>query len=554
MKLTPYHAKYYAYELTRRCPPDSDDRLAGALVDARVDLNPHQIEAALFTFRSPLSRGVLLADEVGLGKTIEAGLVLAQKWAERRRRVLVITPANLRKQWHQELSDKFFLPCRILESRSYNEAIKQGRFRPFEPDGEIVICSYQFARAKAASWDMVVMDEAHRLRNVYKPSNVIANTLKQALAPFPKLLLTATPLQNSLLELYGLVSIIDDQVFGDGRSFREQFADPYANKPYSRGTYSIIGPTGRTFAPPPGRYWRISEDKLRALDEAGRIWWGPRKDARPSIKRYLSEVGDLVPRTLWGKKDVGSNRTSKNEMRALFPGDTSFGTPKPERLIERVLALSTKPDDLVLDSFAGSGTTGAVCQKTGRRWIMIELGEHAHSYIVPRLKQVIDGRDAGGVTEMTDWQGGGGFRFYRLAPSLLERDKWGNWVINKAYDAAMLSEALCKLEGFTYAPSDTVFWQHGHSTERDFIYVTTHQLTQAQFQQISDEVGPERSLLIMCTAFRGRPEEFANLTVKRIPKAVLSRCEWGRDDYSLEVANLPPAPPPPGQQELALAD
>ncbi|MEQ1871507.1 MAG: SNF2-related protein [Vicinamibacterales bacterium] len=228
--LTPYHAKYYAYALTRRCPPDSDDRLASALVDAQVDLNPHQIDAALFSFRSPLSRGVLLADEVGLGKTIEAGLVLAQRWAERKRRFLVITPSNLRKQWHQELTDKFFLPCRILEAKSYNDAIKAGQFRPFEADGHIVICSYQFARNKAVdvhntAWDLVVMDEAHRLRNVYKPSNVIANTLKQALASAPKLLLTATPLQNSLLELFGLVSIIDDQVFGDLKSFREQFSD-----------------------------------------------------------------------------------------------------------------------------------------------------------------------------------------------------------------------------------------------------------------------------------------------------------------------------------------
>lgn len=228
--LTPYHAKYYAYELTRRCPPDSDDRLASALVDAQVDLNPHQIDAALFSFKSPLSRGVLLADEVGLGKTIEAGLVLAQKWAERKRRLLVITPSNLRKQWHQELTDKCFLPCRILEAKSYNEAIKAGQFRPFELEGQIVICSYQFARNKAAdvhqtAWDVVVMDEAHRLRNVYKPSNVIANTLKEALANAPKILLTATPLQNSLVELFGLVSIMDDQVFGDLKSFGEQFSD-----------------------------------------------------------------------------------------------------------------------------------------------------------------------------------------------------------------------------------------------------------------------------------------------------------------------------------------
>src|ERR1019366_6936688 len=229
MGLTDYHAKYFAYELTKRCPSDSVEKLAGAVASAQVDLNPHQVDAALFAFSSPLSRGALLADEVGLGKTIEAGLVLSQRWAERKRRILVITPANLRKQWHQELSEKFFLPCQLLETKSYNAAIKVGNFRPFEADG-IVICSYQFARNKAADiastpWDLVVMDEAHRLRNVYKPSNVIANTLKLALANKHKLLLTATPLQNSLLELFGLVSFIDEHTFGDLKSFREQFAN-----------------------------------------------------------------------------------------------------------------------------------------------------------------------------------------------------------------------------------------------------------------------------------------------------------------------------------------
>src|SRR5688500_3206534 len=228
--LTPYHAKYFAHELTKRCPSDSIEKLASALVDAQVDLNPHQVEAALFAFRSPLSRGALLADEVGLGKTIEAGLVLSQRWAERKRRVLVIVPSNLRKQWHQELGEKFFLPCHILETRSYKDAVKQGNFKPFEARDAVVICSYQFACNKASDvsavhWDLVVIDEAHRLRNVYKPSNVIANTLKGALGHCQKLLLTATPLQNSLLELFGLVSFIDEHVFGDLQSFREQFAN-----------------------------------------------------------------------------------------------------------------------------------------------------------------------------------------------------------------------------------------------------------------------------------------------------------------------------------------
>ena len=206
------------------------EKLAGAVAGAQVDLNPHQVDAALFAFNSPLSKGALLADEVGLGKTIEAGLVLSQRWAERKRRILVIVPSNLRKQWYQELSEKFFLPCQILETKSYNAAVKVGNFRPFEANDAIVICSYQFARNKAAdvantAWDLVVMDEAHRLRNVYKPSNVIANTLKLALANKQKLLLTATPLQNSLLELFGLVSFIDEHTFGDLKSFREQFAN-----------------------------------------------------------------------------------------------------------------------------------------------------------------------------------------------------------------------------------------------------------------------------------------------------------------------------------------
>ena len=229
VNLTDYHSKYFAYELTKRCSSDSMEKLAGAVAGAQVDLNPHQVDAALFAFNSPLSRGALLADEVGLGKTIEAGLVLSQKWAERKRRILIIVPSNLRKQWHQELSEKFFLPCEILETKSYNARIKVGNFRPFETKDTIVICSYQFARNKAADvantpWDLVVLDEAHRLRNVYKPSNIIANTLKVALANKHKLLLTATPLQNSLLELFGLVSFIDEHTFGDLKSFREQFA------------------------------------------------------------------------------------------------------------------------------------------------------------------------------------------------------------------------------------------------------------------------------------------------------------------------------------------
>lgn len=226
--LTPYHAKYFAYELTKRSSSDSMQKLASTLVDAQVDLNPHQVDAALFAFRSPLSKGAILADEVGLGKTIEAGLVISQKWAERKRKIIIITPANLRKQWSQELQDKFFLNSVILEAKSFNEFIKKGKLNPFDqPD--IIICSYQFARTKEPylkliQWDLAVVDEAHRLRNVYKANNKIAKSIKDSLIEAPKILLTATPLQNSLLELYGLVSIIDDYSFGDLKSFKTQYS------------------------------------------------------------------------------------------------------------------------------------------------------------------------------------------------------------------------------------------------------------------------------------------------------------------------------------------
>jgi ERCC4-related helicase len=227
MNITAYHSKYFAHELTKRCASGSIEKIAGALADAQVDLNPHQIEAALFSFQSPLSKGAVLADEVGLGKTIEAGILLAQKWAEKKCNLLIIVPSNLRKQWSQELADKFFLPSAILETRTFNEQIKSGNLNPFKQDA-VVICSFQFARSKEpyivqTPWDLVVIDEAHRLRNVYKPTNKIANAIKKAIAPYPKVLLTATPLQNTLLELYGLVSIIDDYVFGDLASFKTQF-------------------------------------------------------------------------------------------------------------------------------------------------------------------------------------------------------------------------------------------------------------------------------------------------------------------------------------------
>jgi adenine-specific DNA-methyltransferase len=215
---------------------------------------------------------------------------------------------------------------------------------------------------------------------------------------------------------------------------------------------------------------------------------------------------------------------------------------KPEALIKRCIELATDPGDLVLDSFLGSGTTAAVAHKMRRRWIGIELGEHALTHVVPRMRALIDGEDASGVTKALKWKGGGGFRYYRLAPSLLEKDVWGNWIISREFDAAKLSQAVCKLMGFVYQPDETSYWMQGRSSETDFIFITTQSLTHEQLAAISEEVGDERTLLVCCKAFRANADAFANLTIKKIPQAVLRKCEWGHDDYSLHVANLPEAP------------
>jgi adenine-specific DNA-methyltransferase len=318
----------------------------------------------------------------------------------------------------------------------------------------------------------------------------------------------------------------------------------FARTGYSANLYSITTPSGRTVTPPAGTCWRVSEKRFQELVDNNEVWFGETGRNVPRLKRFRSSVQEgIVATTLWLRDETGDNQEAKREV-TLFNQSNVFATPKPEKLLKRIFDLSTVEGDLVLDSFAGSGTTGAVAQKMGRRWIMIELGDHIHSHIVPRLKKVIDSEDPGGVTEATGWQGGGGFRYFKLAPSLLEKDKWDNWVISKEYNAAMLAEAICKLEGFTYAPSETLYWQQGYSTERDFLYVTTAHLTPEQLQQLSDEVGSERTLLVLCTAFRGKSDRFPNLTVKKIPTQVLSRCEWGHDDYSLQVENLPKAPPP----------
>lgn len=308
--------------------------------------------------------------------------------------------------------------------------------------------------------------------------------------------------------------------------------------------YPIINPiSGREILPSETRVWGYDRARHQQHVEENKLWWGKNgEQEKPRLKVFLEAVGrGVVPDTLWLRDKVGDNQDAKREAMALVPHDP-FSTPKPERLLRHVIQIATNPGDIVLDSFAGSGTTGAVAHKMRRQWLMVELRDHARTHIVQRMKKVIDGDDPNGITDAVGWKGGGGFRFDRLAPSLLVKDRWGNWVISKEYNPAMLAEAMCKHLGFAYAPSQDPleYWRHGQSSERDFLFVTTHALTHDMLSAISYDVGPDRHLQICCKAFSSKQaNKFENLTLVRIPQAILATCEWGRDDYSLRIANLP---------------
>jgi adenine-specific DNA-methyltransferase len=305
--------------------------------------------------------------------------------------------------------------------------------------------------------------------------------------------------------------------------------------------YKIHTPTGIDLDPPKGRCWGATEPVFRKYLEDKLVYFPKGGEGRPRIKQFMGEEDGLVPNSLWLSSEVGDNESAKKHSLSIFNDKEAFSTPKPEQLIERILQIATRPGEIVLDSFAGSGTTGSAAHKMGRSWIMIEIGDHADTHISPRLQKVINGTDQGGITEAVDWKGGGGFRYFTLAPSLLEQDKYGNWVIAKDYNPAMLAEAMCKHMGFTYAPAEDPqeYWRHGHSTETDFIYVTTQALTHDACAKIAHDVGPDRSLLICCKAFDSQADAFENLTLVKIPTSILQKCEWGRDDYSLNIQNLP---------------
>lgn len=304
--------------------------------------------------------------------------------------------------------------------------------------------------------------------------------------------------------------------------------------------YTITTPSGRRVSPPKGSHWRMTEDVFWKMVADGRIVFGQKGENNPAVKLFLSEVQDgLVPRTWWPHTEVGHSQEAKREIQSLFPEIIPFDTPKPERLICRIIEMSSKVGDWVLDSFLGSGTTSAVAHKMRRKHIGVEFGEHANSFCLPRLKKVVDGNDGLTLTDTVGWKGGGGFKFYNLAPSLLRKDSFGNFVIDEMYNANMLAAAMCKHEGFKYSPDETIYWKHGKSTETDFIFVTTAFLTIEQIESIHSQMKEEESLLICAKSYAsGCENKFLNITVKKIPQLILGTCEFGKDNYDMNIIKI----------------
>ena len=302
------------------------------------------------------------------------------------------------------------------------------------------------------------------------------------------------------------------------------------------GLYNIVTPSGRICSPPTGRSWRFSEETFKKLIADNQIWFGSNGDNVPRVKRFLSDVKQgITSMTIWKHSEVGHNQEAAKEVR-LFNNENPFATPKPERLIEHVLTLATNPGDLVLDSFLGSGTTAAVAHKMGRRWIGIELGEHAYTHCYPRMKAVCDG-EQGGISKAVKWKGGGGFKFYELASSLLQKDKFGNYVISDAYNAEMLAAAMARQEGYIYAPDEYSVWKQGYSGEKNYIFTTTAAVTPEYLDYIASELGGDEYLLICAESYsNGCENRYPNITIKPIPQTILKRCEYGRDNYDLNVA------------------
>ena len=300
------------------------------------------------------------------------------------------------------------------------------------------------------------------------------------------------------------------------------------------GLYSVTAPDGTVYNPPSGRSWRFPEYKYKELLADNKIWFGAKGNGVPRIKRFLSDVKQgATALTIWLHEEVGHNQDAQKEVRKFNSIDI-FATPKPEKLIHRILTLATNPGDLVLDSFLGSGTTAAVAHKMGRRWIGIEMGDHIYSHCLPRLKKVIDCEDAGGITKSVKWQGGGGFKFYELGSTLIVTDKHGRQVISDKYNPEMLAEAMCKLMVYKYAPDKETYWKQGYSSEKNFIFTTTMNVEEQLLAEMSQALG-DGNLLICCGAFTGNKTAYDNITIKKIPQAILKKCQWGSAGYPLPI-------------------
>ena len=314
----------------------------------------------------------------------------------------------------------------------------------------------------------------------------------------------------------------------------------YARTGYCENIYELKAPNGKTYLPPQGRCWYYPEKRMMEAIAEGKIFFGKDGQGAPQLKRYMAEVKQgATAMTIWKRDEVGDNQEAKREVRS-FNSESVFATPKPERLIERILTLATNPGDLVLDSFLGSGTTAAVAQKMGRRWIGVEMGNHAYTHCKVRLDKVIAGQDPGGITKAQNWQGGGGYRFYEVAPTLINKDPFDEYVINEAYDADMLAAAVALHEGFRYQPDSSLFWKQSVGNESSYLFVTTRHLNSIYLDSIKDTMEDGEYLIIACRSFdSGLDKAYDNIAVKKIPQMLLERCEFGKTDYNLNIVHPP---------------
>lgn len=314
----------------------------------------------------------------------------------------------------------------------------------------------------------------------------------------------------------------------------------FARTGFSENIYELKAPNGKSYFPPQGRCWYYPEEKMMQAIAEGKIFFGKDGMGAPQLKRYLSEVKQgATAMTIWKRDEVGDNQEAKREVR-VFNSESVFSTPKPERLVERVLTLGSNPGDLVLDSFLGSGTTAAVAHKMGRKYIGIEMGNHAYTHCKMRLDKVIAGEDKGGITESAGWTSGGGYRFYELAPSLINEDPFGEPIINPDYDADMLAAAMALHEGFTYQPDHQLFWKQSKGNENSFLFVTTRHLNSPFLDSIRDTMEEGEYLIIACRSYdAGLEKAYSNITIKKIPQMLLDRCEFGKSDYNLNIVRPP---------------